>query len=78
MPIVWDSKLDTGIEVIDSQHRRIVGYINDLEVAKTKGDKALVTADSTLKCNGVMTRVYLLHKNLVWCFESEAFSWSVI
>ena len=35
-------------------------------------------ADSTLKCNGVMTRVYLLHKNLVWCFESEAFSWSVI
>ncbi|MER2512778.1 MAG: bacteriohemerythrin [Nitrosomonas ureae] len=43
MPITWDGKLDTGIEVIDSQHRRIVGYINDLEVAKTKGDKALVT-----------------------------------
>ena len=28
MPITWDGKLDTGIEVIDSQHRRIVGYTN--------------------------------------------------
>ncbi len=43
MPITWDSRLDTGIEVIDSQHRRIVGYINDLEIAKSKGDKHLVT-----------------------------------
>jgi hemerythrin len=43
MPIVWDSKLDTGIEVIDSQHRRIVEYINDLEIAKMKEDKRLVT-----------------------------------
>mgnify|MGYP001241859005 FL=1 len=43
MPIVWDSKLDTGIEVIDSQHKRIVEYINDLEIAKTKADKRLVT-----------------------------------
>lgn len=42
MPIVWDHKLDTGIEVIDSQHKRIVAYINDLEVAKIKGDKAMV------------------------------------
>ncbi len=43
MPITWDSRLDTGIDVIDAQHKRIVGYINDLEVAKLKGDKALVT-----------------------------------
>lgn len=42
MPIVWDNKLDTGIEVIDSQHKRIVAYINDLEVAKVKGDKPMV------------------------------------
>jgi hemerythrin len=42
MPLVWDSKLDTGIEVIDAQHRRIVAYVNHLEVAKTKGDKSLV------------------------------------
>jgi hypothetical protein len=35
-------------------------------------------ADSTLKRNGVMTGVYLHHKDLVWCFESEAFSGSVI
>jgi hemerythrin len=42
MPIVWDSKLDTGIEVIDAQHRRIVEYINELEIAKSKLDKHLV------------------------------------
>ncbi|UCV10183.1 bacteriohemerythrin [Dechloromonas denitrificans] len=43
MPITWDSRLDTGIEVIDAQHKRIVGYINDLEIAKQKGDRHLVT-----------------------------------
>lgn len=43
MPIVWDSRLDTGIDVIDSQHKRIVDYINDLEIAKMKADKRLVT-----------------------------------
>jgi hemerythrin len=43
MPIVWESKLNTGIEVIDAQHQRIVEYINDLEIAKMKGDKRLVT-----------------------------------
>lgn len=42
MPLTWDSKLDTGIEVIDAQHRRIVAYVNHLEVAKLKGDKSLV------------------------------------
>ena len=42
MPIIWDSKLDTGIDVIDAQHRRIVDYINDLEIAKSKLDKRLV------------------------------------
>ena len=42
MPIIWDSKLDTGIEVIDAQHKRIVEYINDLEIAKMKLDKKMV------------------------------------
>lgn len=42
MPIVWESKLDTGIEVIDAQHKRIVEYINDLEIAKMKLDKQMV------------------------------------
>src|SRR5574343_2072604 len=42
MAIVWEHKLDTGIDVIDAQHRRIVDYINDLEVAKNKGDTKLV------------------------------------
>jgi hemerythrin len=27
----WNSSLDTGIEVIDNQHRRIVDYINTLD-----------------------------------------------
>ena len=43
MPIIWDSKLDTGIDVIDAQHRRIVEYINDLEDAKIRLDKRKVT-----------------------------------
>ncbi len=28
--LVWSSELDTGINVIDEQHKRIVGYINEL------------------------------------------------
>lgn len=29
--IEWTSDLDTGIQVIDNQHKRIVGYINKLD-----------------------------------------------
>lgn len=29
----WDSSLNLGIDVIDNQHRRIVDYINELEIA---------------------------------------------
>lgn len=39
MPIVWSTELDTGIPVIDQQHRRIVDFINDLEAAQVLGDK---------------------------------------
>lgn len=42
MTIIWDSKLDTGIEVIDNQHRRIVAYVNQLDTARRSGDKAMV------------------------------------
>ena len=42
MPITWTDDLDTRIEVIDKQHRRIVDYINDLEVAHASGDKGSV------------------------------------
>lgn len=42
MPITWDSKLETGIDVIDTQHKRIVAYVNQLEEAKSRGDKAMV------------------------------------
>jgi len=33
MDVLWTSDLDTGIEVIDNQHKRIVDYINQLGVA---------------------------------------------
>ena len=42
MPIVWSPELDTGIEVIDQQHRRIVDYINALEVANQAHDRQAV------------------------------------
>ncbi len=42
MPITWNTKLDTGIEVIDEQHQRIVSYINQLEAARLAGDRKRV------------------------------------
>lgn len=33
MAIVWTADLDTGIKVIDQQHRRLADYINQLEDA---------------------------------------------
>ncbi|BAU73637.1 bacteriohemerythrin [Metapseudomonas furukawaii] len=38
----WESDLDTGIEVIDGQHRRIVEMINGLHVAQEQGDTGAV------------------------------------
>ena len=34
----WSGDLDTGIEVIDKQHRRIVDYLNELDSANDSGD----------------------------------------
>jgi hemerythrin len=42
MPIQWTKELDTGIEVIDNQHRRLVEYVNQLKEAKSKNDSTLV------------------------------------
>ncbi|NDY90222.1 bacteriohemerythrin [Ideonella livida] len=38
MGITWTTDLNTGIEVIDNQHRRIVEYINQLEQAALRRD----------------------------------------
>ena len=40
--IQWNSKLETGIDVIDQQHKRIVDYINALRIAQGKGDRGAV------------------------------------
>ena len=40
MSITWTPDLDTGIDVIDIQHRRIVDYLNHLEAALASGDRA--------------------------------------
>lgn len=37
--IIWSSDLDTGIQVIDNQHKRIVEYINKLIDARVTHDK---------------------------------------
>ena len=42
MPLNWTVELDTGIEVIDHQHRQIVDFINQLEVANIAKDKAKI------------------------------------
>ncbi len=40
--LVWSEDLNTGIDVIDAQHRQIVGFINQLDDARSKGDRKLV------------------------------------
>ena len=42
MAIIWTEDLNTGIEVIDRQHRRIVDYINDLELANARQNREVV------------------------------------
>ena len=39
MAIKWSKDLNTGIDVIDKQHMRIVDYINDLEAAHARQDR---------------------------------------
>lgn len=38
----WNDSLNTGIDIIDKQHQRIVEYINKLHVASTSGDRDVV------------------------------------
>lgn len=40
--LVWSNDLNTGIDVIDSQHRRIVDFINQLGDARQAGDRAAI------------------------------------
>lgn len=42
MAIAWTGDLDTGIEAIDQQHRKMVDFINELEVAIQQKDTAAV------------------------------------
>lgn len=35
--LIWRNDLNTGIEVIDSQHKRIVDMINRLDLAQAQG-----------------------------------------
>jgi hemerythrin len=42
MAIAWTNDLNTGIDVIDRQHRRIVDYINNLEIANAQQDLELI------------------------------------
>ncbi|MDQ1313901.1 MAG: hemerythrin [Pseudomonadota bacterium] len=43
MPIAWTQDLNTGIEVIDEQHKSIVDYINQLEEAIKLHERSFVT-----------------------------------
>ena len=37
--LVWSKDLNTGIDVIDRQHQRIVEYINELDETRSSGHK---------------------------------------
>ena len=43
MAMVWTSDLNTGIDVIDRQHQRIVDYINQLEDPATRDDHQAIS-----------------------------------
>lgn len=43
MAMVWTSDLNTGIDVIDRQHQRIVDYINQLEDPSTRVDPQAIS-----------------------------------
>lgn len=40
--LIWTDNLNTGIDVIDIQHRRIVDYINKLDDARNSYDKIII------------------------------------
>lgn len=40
--LIWDNALNTGIDVIDGQHKRIVEFINQLDDARGNGDRAAI------------------------------------
>ena len=40
--LVWQAELETGIDVIDQQHQRIVALINQLDEATGRDDQAAV------------------------------------
>ena len=40
--LLWQDNLNTGIQVIDDQHRRIVEMINQLHAAQTGGSQLVV------------------------------------
>ncbi len=56
----------------------VVGPGAQAVVAKDDIHAQINLADSSLKCNDGMTRVYLFHKDLVRRFEAEAFSGTVV
>ena len=39
----WDPSLSIGVDVIDEQHKRIVDYINELDVARRESDRERIS-----------------------------------
>jgi len=42
MTLTWTPELDTGIDVIDQQHRQLMNYVNGLEGATKRNDRRSV------------------------------------
>lgn len=56
----WVPEYNTGIDVIDDQHKRILDYINEIVEISDGTDRARVKqildkADSSGKCNSIKT-----------------------
>lgn len=61
---VWESALDTGIGIIDAQHRRIVDYINELHEAIGAGETERVGVVLDLLIDYTVTH-FIFEENLL-------------
>ena len=42
-PMQWSPMVETGVKEIDDQHRRLVGYVNELQSTRATEDAGLVS-----------------------------------
>lgn len=63
--IRWDESFDTGIEVIDFQHRNIISMLNDLHTASVNSETD-TTSDILRRMRAYVTEHFSFEEELLW------------